>query len=322
MVVRDRFDYGQAVAESWKRQMLLNVVRIRYADAPIFIDVTSVINSYTLSGSASADATLSSKDPNQVTLGANGLFSNTPTVTYQPLTGDRFMKSMLRPIPPVSIFQMLQAGWPGDLVLRSAVRSVNGLQNQRSGRPADPQFDRLVALVTRLQHSSGLNIRVEEEKNGEAVIFALPRGNLSPDAIADAAEIRNLLRVEENAEEYTLAFGLTPRSSTEIAVLTRSMLEVIVEYGFGVDLPVADSLQGRALPLAGRADASSRLVHISFGPSAPTDAYAAIPYRGRWFWIDDRDLQSKMRFTFLMILSSLAETGQASVSPVITVPTR
>ena len=55
-MVRDRFDYGQSVAESWKRQMLLNVVRIRYADAPIFIDVTSVINNYSLSGSASAAA--------------------------------------------------------------------------------------------------------------------------------------------------------------------------------------------------------------------------------------------------------------------------
>ena len=106
-MVRDRFDYGQSVAESWKRQMLLNVVRIRYADAPIFIDVTSVINSYTLTGSANASANLSNENPNQVSVGANGLFSNTPTVTYQPLTGDRFMKSILRPIPPSSIFEML-----------------------------------------------------------------------------------------------------------------------------------------------------------------------------------------------------------------------
>jgi hypothetical protein len=34
--------------------MLLNVVRIRYADAPVFMDVTSVILSYTLLTSANA----------------------------------------------------------------------------------------------------------------------------------------------------------------------------------------------------------------------------------------------------------------------------
>lgn len=300
--------------------MLLNVVRIRYADAPIFIDVTSVINSYTLTGSASAGADLSSKNPNQVTLGASGLVSNTPTVTYQPLTGDRFMRSMLRPIPPASIFEMLQAGWPAELVLRTAVSSVNGLQNQRWVR--DPRFDQLVVLVTRVQQSGGLNIRVEETKGGEAVLFALPRLNLPPSVAADVTEIRRLLGVDPNEDEYTLAFGLTPRSSTEIAILTRSMLEVMIEYGFGIDIPTADQTEGRALPLRGDAGVSSKLVHISLGSSAPGDAYAAIPYRGRWFWIDDRDLQSKLRFTFLMILSSLAETGQASTAPVVTIPSR
>jgi hypothetical protein len=99
------------------------------------------------------------------------------------------------------------------------------------------------------------------------------------------------------------------------------MLEVMIEYGVGINLPAADRAEGRVLPFAG-ADVASGLVHIAFGASAPADAYAAIPYRGRWFWIDDRDLQSKMRFTFLMILSSLAETGQAPVAPVITVPSR
>ena len=35
-VARDRFDYVNAMSESWKRQMLLNLVKIRYLDAPVF----------------------------------------------------------------------------------------------------------------------------------------------------------------------------------------------------------------------------------------------------------------------------------------------
>ena len=47
-VVRDRFDYVTAISESWKRQMLLNLLKVRYADAPVFMDVTSVISAYSL----------------------------------------------------------------------------------------------------------------------------------------------------------------------------------------------------------------------------------------------------------------------------------
>src|SRR5512134_1057546 len=56
----DRMDYGQVVAESWKHQTLLNVVRLRYADAPVFLDVASIINSHTVGGSGNVEATLPS----------------------------------------------------------------------------------------------------------------------------------------------------------------------------------------------------------------------------------------------------------------------
>jgi hypothetical protein len=43
-IARDRFRYADAISDSWKRQMLLNMVKIRYADAPIFLDVSSIIS--------------------------------------------------------------------------------------------------------------------------------------------------------------------------------------------------------------------------------------------------------------------------------------
>jgi hypothetical protein len=50
-VARDRFDYIKAISDSWKSQMLLNLVKLRYGDAPVFLDVVSVINQYGIEGS-------------------------------------------------------------------------------------------------------------------------------------------------------------------------------------------------------------------------------------------------------------------------------
>ena len=49
-IARDRFDYVSAISESWKDQMLLNIVKLRYADVPVFLDVSSVISQYGLEG--------------------------------------------------------------------------------------------------------------------------------------------------------------------------------------------------------------------------------------------------------------------------------
>ncbi len=53
-VSRDRFDYTEAISDSWKHQMLLNMIKIRYGDAPVFLDVSSVIRHPARGGSERA----------------------------------------------------------------------------------------------------------------------------------------------------------------------------------------------------------------------------------------------------------------------------
>src|SRR5579871_47575 len=94
-VTRDRLDYISAIAESWKEQTLLNVVRLRYGDAPSFADVSSVISGYTFQGQVSAGAAVSSDltatiPSRLVTLGGNASYQDRPTISYTPLAGDRF----------------------------------------------------------------------------------------------------------------------------------------------------------------------------------------------------------------------------------------
>src|SRR6266481_5085286 len=50
-IAHDRFDYSGAITRSWKEQMLLNMVKLRYMDPPMFLNVQQVVQQYTLEGS-------------------------------------------------------------------------------------------------------------------------------------------------------------------------------------------------------------------------------------------------------------------------------
>jgi hypothetical protein len=324
-VTTDRMDYGQVVAESWKRQTLLNVVRLRYADAPVFLDIASIINSRTYGGSANAQATLpGGSAPDVFEVGVAGLWANTPTVTYQPLLGDRFTKSLLQPIPPVAVFQLMQGGWPATLVFRTVVGSVNGLRNASVGAAADPEFVELSGALLQIQRAGNIGIDIDPRKGGGGVMMVIRKPGAGDTPGDGGRRVRELLGLAGDATQFEIVYGMVPRDPGQVAMLTRSMMEIILEMGFGIDLPAADVAGGRVLVGNRRAgeDESKPLVRIKSGAEPPADNYAAVQYKGHWYWIDENDIASKRTFTFLMILFSLAETGQSLAAPVVTVPSR
>ncbi len=90
-VPEDRFNYGEAIAESSTRQMLTNVVRLRYLRFPTFLSVSSVITSYTYRGDVGVHGQASLEDTPVEGAGsliggsANLVYSERPTITYTPV---------------------------------------------------------------------------------------------------------------------------------------------------------------------------------------------------------------------------------------------
>jgi len=329
-IPRDRFDYSAAISNSWKDQMLLNMVKIRYADVPVFVDVASVISQYALEGEVSLGASWSNGvNGDMQNVGASGKYRDQPTITYAPMIGKQFSESLMKPIPPPALFFLIQAGWPVDMVFRICVQSINALHNRsgshRDMREADPEFYRLISLLRKIQKSGAVGMRIERGKEErEATVLTLRAENIPQEIVAAENSVRRLLGLRPDLREFKVVYGSVPRDDTEIAVLSRSMLEIIVDLASYVDVPEEHVDEGRTYTrLIDQMDVSAEfgpLITINSDRSKPEDDFVAVRYRDHWFWIEDRDFPSKRMFSFLLILFSFTETEKA-YAPLVTIPT-
>ncbi len=255
--------------------------------------------------------------------GATGRYSERPTISYAPLTGDKFAKSVMSPLPVSGILLLVQSGYPADLVLGICVNSINGLENARSGvvmRPAEPAFRELVALLREDQEHGGIAFESRPGVGKKAMAMILR--NPVNDAMATRNQrIAQLLGLKPGVRELDVGYGSIATGDTEIALLSRSMLQIMANIGDSFEVPERDVAEGRVT--ATRSDAADPAVlRVHESAEKPADAFVSVRYRDRWFWIDDRDTPSKRVFAFLMLMFSLTETGSAQAAPVLTVPAR
>lgn len=329
-ISRDRFDYSTAIGDSWKRQTLLNIVRLRYADPPIFVDVGQVVAGYSLETSVSVAGVASSRGAVQGdygSLGAQGRFTDRPTITYSPLTGNRFIESIATPITPVAIFETIENGFPAHAMLTMGVASINGLRNVDSdiegGHPADPRFLEVAQLLREAQSRGALGTRLRLNKSGGgAVVVTLRSPRATDEDLTASVRVRELLGLDPQATEFELVGGEFATSPNQIAVRGRSLLRVLQVLSMYVDVPPQDVDEGRAtngleVPVSGHARTS---FHVLSSKDEPEDGFVSVHYRDRYYYISDRDLASKRILSFIMILFSLADRSGDAAKPVITIP--
>ncbi|MQR98134.1 hypothetical protein GFJ39_02775 [Gluconobacter sp. AC10] len=330
--------------------MLLNIVRLRYADPPTFLDTTQVIAGYSVSKSISGGFYAYPATAVGNYLFGTGTMSlgESPTFTYQPVTGQQYAENVVRPISPTVIMPLSLGGLPIDTLLRLTAQSIDGLSNVR-GLGAGPsgggsvRFYLLLHDLRQLQIQGAMTIRITSEtptpptgkKNGGKsdstgnggssagtehsylVLTSTSDSNL----LAIQAEVRRLLHLDPGAEEAEIVYGPYPKHpGKQIAILTRSMLAMLTQLAYEVEVPEDDIKSGRTPPTIGQVGIENRpevVIHSS--REEPASPYAAVSYNNTWFWISDRDFQSKLAFTMVQVLEALAATNHTA-GAVVTIP--
>lgn len=331
-VPRDRFDYNTAIADSWKEQALLNIVKLRYADMPLFVEVASVVSGYTLEGSVNLGGTVSSEKAVQgdfLSLGTSGKYTDRPTITYAPITGEKFNTSFMTPIPPKILLFLMQSGWPVEMIFPVVVEAVNGLRNQKAigqqGHKGDTEFFHLISLMQEIQNSGNVSMRVIKDKEEkETTVMFFYRQDVPPAIDQALNEFESILKLKRHSRELKVTYGLLPETDQEIALQTRSMMQIMVALAKQIDVPAPHVVEGRTIPSLNFDDTADnrggRLITVHASSDEPDNAFVSVPYKDYWFWIDDRDLYSKRTFSFMMVLFSLTESGGKDGLPLVTIP--
>jgi hypothetical protein len=340
-VLRDNREKFNEIAQITNAEQLLqNIVRLRYANSPYFLEISSVSTSATMAGALGISGNTAAAglglSPNTAISPAVS-YSQTPSFVFQPLTGEKFARQLLRPVDLRTLALLRTAGWDLREILLVMVDSINGIPNAPAATqftadviPENAEFRRVVELLDRLEGSGLIQLGLDsgpaspDPRIDVVLSLQIDRGAA---ASPDGQELIRRLALDPAVLTYRLAAAAAGGGGKNIAVKPRSVLAAMRYLSKGMEVPDADLAAGY-LPILRRPDGTvfdwgallAGIFRIRTADSVPPTAYVRIQHQGRWFFIDNADLKSKQTFALMETALALQAGDVPPISTILTLP--
>jgi hypothetical protein len=338
-----RSAYNIAIQKTNNEELLLNLVRLKYYDAPFFLELGNVTTQFTYKAAATPLISIPgfSKE-NPFSIGGEFSWQNQPTISYSPLEGQEFSKQLLQPIQLSTLQQLVYGGWDIDRVFRLIVENLDDLPNSPMGtgptfytqRSQYEKFYAATKLMKIFQMQGKLQLGVAKRVVSTSIKDAKPSYEevlqiSFPQEGEESKQLKELLsEVEVKNGRYiiNLVQGFTAKGN--VGIMSRSLLSCFYYLGQSVNVPNSDVIQGRvASPdkcpkeeLDKWQEALHSLMEIKWSNKKPPNAYMSIKYRDYWFYISDNDLESKRTFILLQQLFNLQAAEPKKSQPILSLP--
>ena len=340
----DRFDYNAALGSSAREQMLLNIVRSRYQEMPVFLEVGSVVAQYSYNSSLSLGYFREfinnriAPTSDTASADANFAYSEFPTITYMPIQGESFARHLYSEVPYELFLAAATSGWSIDLMMLIGVERFGSAENMTFGevrseeqRATDldnlERFARAIELLFLLADANLFEVHQVErdEKNGTEGEHYLVIARVVPEDLRPlVTEFRQLIGIR-SGNRFKITTRTTELGADEISIQTRSVMAMMKFMARGVEIPAAHLEGGWVIDyglqtLEGKGRLFPFRMHSS--RARPHNAFAAVRYQDYWYSIDQADIVSKRSLEHLMIFFQLNAPVSKSSAPLLTLPTR
>lgn len=212
-----RLAYNEAVQQSEQRELLLNVVRLRYDDVPEFLAVSGISTQLSLEASAGIGGIFgqdADADSDLVTPNASLGFAENPTLSFTPQRDSEFSRQLLAPVEIDSLLLLSQSGWELGRIMRLLARSVNDLRNDPVDAPERLQsFIDTMATLDQLERANLADVVAETQR--QPLLPPVAKAELDFDKSLQLAESgyvvdpvsAETVAINRESAAYVLRFG-------------------------------------------------------------------------------------------------------------------
>ncbi|MEE8107467.1 MAG: hypothetical protein V3T86_18180 [Planctomycetota bacterium] len=187
LVVNSHIAYNKAVSQVLQEELLLNIVRRRYMEAPQFLNVSSISSNFTTSKTLGAGATIAEWGDANISGGSidgSVTFSDSPTITLTPRQGEDIASQLHEPLKVSVVADLVTAGYPVDTALNILVEGINSLRGPDlrfdNFRPGSPEWREAIALIGKFYADGDLVVdrfRWNDPYNS----YAYPAASITPE---------------------------------------------------------------------------------------------------------------------------------------------
>ncbi len=322
--------YNVFVQKTNSQEMLLNLVRLKYAELPSFLELSSITSQHSLKNIANVGINIPGfNKTNPTDLRGETQFQSQPTLQYSPMQGKEFANQLLQPLDISIIQQMIYSGWDIDRVFLIAIENFQEFPNlHREGlAPKElkrhKKFHKIIDLMKKLQKKSSLQIGIQQTSDLKlkSLQFVFPIEDKYSKKVA-----KILKNTKRSNGKYVIDIVQGFDENGNIGILPRSLLSCMYYLSKNVKIPQKDIKICETSNMCHFSTKNSpkifkELLVVYSSNKKPKNSYVCVKYKDTWFYIKDNDIHSKKTFLLLLDLYNLQSAKPKVKGPLFTLPT-